>query len=110
VAARLIVADNSDLQETREEDLSRSPTLLLNTEVASGNDEEHRTKSGSTGRSLILVGLFFTLMAVYIGVHGYFYVFSYHAGTPGWVVGQDDRVQIAHHGPDKPASALRDGD
>lgn len=59
---------------------------------------------------LTLVGLFFALMSVYVGVHGYFYVFSYPAGTPGWFVAQDDRVQIANNVPDNPASALRDGD
>ncbi|MDQ3254350.1 MAG: protein kinase [Acidobacteriota bacterium] len=112
VAARLIAADYSDLQETREEDLSRSPTLRLNTEVAGNADEEQKPKSGSTGRRrIILIGLFFTLMCICAGVNSYHSILYFHtAGDPGWMLGLDGRVQTYGGVSGANLSSLRDGD
>lgn len=54
-----------------------------------------RRYSDSTGRRrIILVGLFFTLMCVGIGVNSYHSILYFStAGDPGWLVGPDGRVR-----------------
>ena len=112
VAAQLIAADNSALQGRKDDDPSAAPTLLLNRDVARGDDEEHETKSGSTGwLRIILVCLFFTLMCVCAGVNGYYSILYFHmAGDPGWVLGLDGRVQTYGGVSGADLSSLRDGD
>jgi hypothetical protein len=91
-----------------EEHLSGPPTLLHQTDVARGDD----TKVGSTGRRrVILVGLFFSLMCIGIGVNSYHSVSYFSsAGDPGWLVGLDGRVQIYRGVTSADVSMLRDGD
>jgi RIO-like serine/threonine protein kinase len=96
----------------RGDDFSATPTLPPHTRVASGDDVKHDTKAGSTGRRrIILVGLFFALMSVGIGVNSY-HSFSYfsNAGDPGWLVYPDGRVRTYAGVSGADVSALRDGD
>jgi eukaryotic-like serine/threonine-protein kinase len=96
----------------RGDDFSATPTLPPHTRVASGNDVKHDTKACSTGRRrIILVGLFFALMCVGIGVNSY-HSFSYfsNAGDPGWLVYPDGRVRTYTGVSAADVSMLRDGD
>jgi hypothetical protein len=112
VAAQLIAADYPTLQESRKDNLSASPTLPLSADVACGDDVKHETKSGSTGRRrIILVGLFFTLMSVGIGVNSYHAILYFStAGDPGWLLGLDGRVRTYGGVSGADVSTLRDGD
>ncbi|MBA3439159.1 MAG: protein kinase [Pyrinomonadaceae bacterium] len=112
VAAQLIAADYSGLRERGDESLSSSPTLLLNRDVARGDDEDYATKSGSTGRlRILLVGLFFTLMFVGVGVNSYHSILYFNtAGDAGWLLGLDGRVRIYSGASAADVSTLRDGD
>jgi eukaryotic-like serine/threonine-protein kinase len=112
VAAQLIAADYPTLQESRKDNLSASPTLPLSADVACGDDVKHETKSGSTGRRrIILVGLFFTLMSVGIGVNSYYAILYFStAGDPGWLLGLDGRVRTYGGVSGADVSTLRDGD
>ena len=95
-AARSLLEDQTtDLPERSEDDLSGSPSLLLNTDVPGGDGAAHDAKSGAANRRrIILVGLFFSLMSVGVGVNSY-HTISYFgtAGDPGWLLGFDGRVR-----------------
>ncbi len=72
-AARSLLEDQTtDLPERRGDDLSGSPSLLLNTDVPGGDGAAHYAKYGAANRRrIILVGLFFSLMSVGVGVNSY---------------------------------------
>jgi len=60
---------------------------------------------------LTLVGCFFALMLVYVGVSGYFTVSYFTASSdPGWQVMLDGRIQPYGRLSEVDVSALRDGD
>ena len=112
-AARSLLEDQTtDLPERSEDDLSGSPSLVLNIDGPGGDGAAHDAKSGAANRRrIILVGLFFSLMSVGVGVNSYHSI-SYFttAGDPGWLLGFDGRVRKYDGLSAADVSALRDGD
>jgi len=111
VAAHLLAADSSRLQEGRHD----GATKLLVAPDTWTLGEDHPAQDTklviSRRRRIILVGLFFTLMCVCVGVNSYHCILYFHtAGDPGWVLGLDGRVQTYSGVSHANISSLRDGD
>ncbi len=110
VAAQALAADQHEPTPPQLE--QRTAPDTLNTDAAGGDDVKQQTKAGSTGRGrIILVGLFFTLMSVSIGVNSYHSnLYFSTAGDPGWLLGLDGRVRTYGGLSGADVAALRDGD
>lgn len=111
VAAQLLAADGSGLQEGRQDD---STKLLAapGTEIIVDDHQTQDTKLViNRRRRIILVGLFFALRLIYVGVNGYL-VISYFSTSsdPGWQVWTDGRVHIYSATSDADVSTLQDDD
>ncbi|MDQ3651788.1 MAG: hypothetical protein M3458_16225, partial [Acidobacteriota bacterium] len=111
VAAHLLAADGSGLQEGRHD----GATKLLAAPDTWTLGEDHQAQDSklvlSRRRRIILIGLFFTLMCGCLGVNSCYSILYFHtAGDPGWVLGLDGRVQTYSGVSRASISSLRDGD
>ncbi len=111
VAAHLLAADGSGLQEGRHD----GATKLLAAPDTWTLGEDHQAQDSklvlSRRRRIILIGLFFTLMCGCVGVNSCYSILYFHtAGDPGWVLGLDGRVQTYSGVSRASISSLRDGD
>nr|MBA3440576.1 hypothetical protein [Pyrinomonadaceae bacterium] len=111
VAAHLLAANRSGLREGRQDD----STKLLAAPGTGTIVEDHQTQDTklviNRRRRIVLVGLLFALMLVYVVGNSSFVISYFNASSdPGWQVWIDGSVQIYSGISDADVSALQDGD